>query len=1029
MPFQLRLLGVPHYSQGDTWTALPDNQPLMLAAYLAYQEDWVSRDALLALFWPDEAEKAARHNLSQLLYQTKGQKWVEGLETERTRTRWSVATDVHAFREAFGEGDWQRSVELYAGRLLDGISTDAFIDYDEWLANEREDLQATWREAVLKYCADLEKSAQYGEAASLLKQVLKQDALAEDVLQAYLRFATAEGQRDGALKTYQTFKKQLQDELGLEPLEETVLLAERLQDLSVKNGLGVTAMQQPLSERVTKPPQLDRERPAALSAISTQDTPTAPILNHFPQHLTPFVGREVELAELTSALADPECRLLTLFGPGGMGKSRLAMEVALENAAKYRHGATLIPLAAVPSADLVPSAVADALAFAPSPDTPLNEQILSFLEAQEALLVIDNFEHVLDAADSLRAILETAPKVRILVTSREPLGFQSEWLYELKGMDVPAVGEDNKSEHHTSVQLFLRTARRALPQFSLQDIDKAWVARICRSLSGMPLGIELAAQWVRLLSVEEIAEELEQGLDFLEASHRDLPERHRSLRAVFDYSWQLLSESERQALKDLSVFQGGFSKDAATSVTSASLRNLLSLVNKALLSRTQNGRFERLIIVQQFAKERAEGDAKAYEEIREKHANYYLSLVKKAEPELVGADQAQWLKTLSVEHDNLRAALHYFKDEHNIEEGLSLTGSLWYFWHMRNYLDEGRNQLKQFLDLASDEHSVTIRAKALRGAGVLAERQNDLAEAEHFYGQSLAMSRELEDEQAVAGILNNLANLAFRRLDYARAKNLYEESLAIYRKQKVTWRMAIGLSNLGLVASLQGDYEAAQRYFEESLELSKGAENSWMVASTLSKLGELAQNQAQYDLAQNHYQGSLRLKQALEDEEGAAALLSQLGSIAFFQGDYSGARALLDESLSTMIRLKSEQGVATAQYHLALVEHTETNHPKALALLKDCLSKFETPKSVAKTLDALAVIAVSEKQCERAVTLFAAGDQLRETAGILKTPQEERWLEPFKEGAEETLKPNQISEARKRGKRMSQAEAAAFGLA
>ncbi len=1009
MSFTLRLLGLPHYLAKNTWSALPDNQALMLSAYLASQEDWVSRDALLSLFWPDEEEKTARHNLSQLLYQSKQQKWAKGLETERSRAKWQIMTDVHVFREAFAEGNWQEAIDVYSGPFLEGIRSDAFIEFDDWLAAEREDLQAAWREAVLKYCSHLEQSQQQRKAIPLLKQVLKQDSLAEDVLQSYLRFAKSDGQREAALKTYTRFKEQLQQELALEPLEETVLLAEQLR---TTKAILVT------QEVTTK----TREIPVAVLEKPSLD----PNLTNFPHYLTPFVGRELELAEFAAAFKDPERRLLTLFGPGGMGKSRLAIELALENAALFEQGASFVPLANVSSSDLVVSAFADALSFAASTNQPLEEQLFAFLAPQDLLLVIDNFEHVLEASELVLAMLEAAPKLKILVTSREPLGFQAEWLYELKGMNVPNKHETKPIELSSSVQLFVRTARRALPQFQLEDKDKALVATICRLLSGMPLGIELAAQWIRLLSIQEIADELSHSLDFLETTHRDLPTRHHSLRAVFDYSWQLLSEAQRTSLKELSVFQAGFSKDAASQISSASLRTLLSLVNKSLLSRTQTGRFEQLNIVQQYAHEKLTKDSSLTQRVKAKHAAYYLGLAKKAEPELVGAKQAAWLKTLSTEHDNFRAALSFYKDNQDFTEGLELAASLCHFWFMRSYLTEGLSHLSFFL-----EHSPAAseaRAKALRGAGVLAERQHDLQTAETLFEESLALSRELKDEQVTASILNNLANLAFRKLEYTKAKRLYSESLEIYRKANVAWRMAIGLSNLGLVASLEADYKAAEAYLKESLELSKAAENSWMIASTLSKLADLAQHQINYSEAEIYYQESLALKQSLGDFAGAASLKTNLASLAFFQNNTAKARSLIEESITELQSLDAKQSLTTAYYHLALIEQAENNLSKARALLQTCLSTFETSIGICKSLDALALIALKDDKPEQGVILIAASDALLKQAGMLKTAQETNWLEPYLKKAEQSLSSEQLKQALIRGQNMTQFEALDFAL-
>ncbi|NIP18555.1 MAG: hypothetical protein GWM87_10630, partial [Xanthomonadales bacterium] len=399
-------------------------------------------------------------------------------------------------------------------------------------------------------------------------------------------------------------------------------------------------------------------------------TPDAVQRRHnLPVQPTPFVGREAELAELARLLGDPDVRLLTVLGAGGMGKTRLALEAAAAQLDNFQHGVYFVPLASLQSAEAIVPTVAEALGFRFHEGGEPRQQLLNYLRSKNKLILLDNFEHLLacpERGHSVRSrrdglglvsdVLETAPDVKILSTSRARLNVQGEHLFHLAGMDFPDWETPEDALHYSAVKLFLQSARRVRPGFELAAADLRHVARICRLVGGMPLGILLAAGWLEMLAPAEIAAEISQSLDFLETDLRDVPERQRSMRAVFDHSWSLLTEREREVFQGLSVFRGGFTRQAAQQVTGASLRELMALVNKSLLQRDPRGRYEIHELLRQYAAEKLEGSEVA-EGVRQRHADFYLALAEEAEPELEGAEPAVWLSQLDAEQGNLRAAL------------------------------------------------------------------------------------------------------------------------------------------------------------------------------------------------------------------------------------------------------------------------------------------------------------------------------------------------------------------------------------
>ena len=907
MPGALRLLGSPRYRAADSWSAIPVRQLLLLGAYLACKGDWASRDELVHLFWPDVDDRIGRHNLSQLLYYGKRQAWFEGVEAERNRIRWLVLTDVQQFRNAVREGAWAEATACYQGQLLDGVRFEGSANFEEWLHSEREALHSAWREAALNHAVQLESQGRFAEAAGLLREVLRQDGLAEDVLQAYMGAAARCGHREQALKAYETFVKQLESEFGMEPLEGTQGLAERirLQELT---------------------PQLVSEDVPTESA-----KPHDAKLRNFPVQLTPFIGRDLELAELSGLFQDAGARLITLLGPGGVGKTRLALELARQHAGSFQSGAVFVPLESLRESSQIAPAIVDALGLRPPPRQDPQAYALSSLAAEEVLLVLDNFEHLLAGAGLLMELLEASPRLRILATSREPLGFQGEALYDLKGLAYPTT-DQHDIEDFDAVALFLRCARRSHSTFTLMATDHSAVVQVCRRLEGLPLGLELAAPWVRLLTPAEIVEEIDKNLALLRAEFHDAPARHQTLRAVFEHSWNLLTEEEQGALKRLSVFHGGFTKEAAQVVVGANLRTLLSLVNKCLLVRTQAGRFERHVAVYQFAREKLAREAEEYQRYRHRHAEHFLDLAETAEAKLRGPEQGVWFDKLAEDHDNLWAALQYTLEAPAGEMGLRFGALLWEFWYTRGEYSEGLSYLETVLDLPETGAYPLRRAKALNSAGILAHGQGRLEDSRRYFQQNLEIVRAADDKKALSDALNNLGNVAQERADYLQAYRYHEESLALRRQLEDSWGATVSLNNLGNVAHVQGDYARARGYFHESLAVSRQSGDAMRVAYSLTGLGNVAFEVGNYREARAHYEQALTIRRGVDFKWGMADVLNRLAQVALEQRDLEAVRAFHRESLTIKLDSGDRWGVAETLEGLAMLAALEGRLQEALRL-------------------------------------------------------------------------------------------------
>ena len=900
----LQLLGRAHAVTEDGIKDLPDNQTTWFCAFLCCRDGWVGRDEILGIFWPDEDERVARHNLSQLLYNCRKQTWASGLEAERTRVRLELDSDVKRFRDAVARGEWQHAVELYRGDLLESTVVGATSgQFQDWLELERESLQVGWREGAVWRALELEGAGEFAQAADLLAPVMRRDLLAEEVLQPYIRCVARSGRRDMALQAFEQFRQRLAEDLGMEPLEETIELAEAI--------------------RTAGP--LASSRFAVSASPTGKARPSKPAL---PPQPTPFVGRALELAELGGLLQSDGTRLVTLLGPGGVGKTRLALETAREMAHAFDDGVVFVPLAPLGSVVQIPRASLESLGVEPVAGHDPEEQLLELLIDKEMLLLLDNFEHLLSGASLITRILEATSSCKLIVTSRQPLGLLNEVIYEVEGLAYPALDMYDDIEEYDAVALFVRSARRVQAGFTLPLDQKQAVRELCRLLSGQPLGLELAANWIRLLSPTEIVAELSSTLDLLEITTEELPPRHRSLRALFDSSWSLLTDEDRSALRRLAIFRSGFDRLAAQRVAGVGLRTLLSLLNKSLLTRKRGEAFEWHVAVQQYAEMKLSEHQDELKDVRHSYLKWAVGLAEEAAAASNGPDEAAWLEKLAAHHSNLNSALELCLQVGDTETGLRLGAYLWEFWYFRGHYSEGLRFLTAVLAAPDAAAFPRWQAKALISAGILCHGQGRDHASRDFFLQAVGPTRELGDPFALAELLNNLGGISQEMGDYRAAHEYHRECLDLRRAQADEVGIAMSLNNLGNLFHSEEKYSSARECYEEGLILHRRLGNQKGTSYSLTGLGMVAFEAGRLAEARSLFEESLAIRRTLGFRFAVAELLCRLGNVALSLGDGTGAREALRESLAIMVEDGSHDsaGIASSLEGLAALAIVEGRH-------------------------------------------------------------------------------------------------------
>jgi predicted ATPase/transcriptional regulator with XRE-family HTH domain len=687
---------------------------------------------------------------------------------------------------------------------------------------------------------------------------------------------------------------------------------------------------------------IDRLSPSAqASGNNLQPAPKpSPTPGNLPGMLTPFIGRQPELAAIGKLLSDPTCRLLTLAGSGGIGKTRLAIEVADCYRNLFPDGVWFVSLAPLSSSEFLIPTIADALNFRFQDLAAPRDQLLGYLHEKSALIILDNAEHLLDGVELFTGILGRSPRVKLLVTSRERLNLQSEWVFEIRGLPVPPSDQAEEFEAYGSVALFLQSARRVQIDFEVRDDERPWVVQICQMLEGMPLGIELAAGWVNLLSCQEIKEEIEVDLGFLTSTFRDIPERHHSLWAVFDHSWNLLTPIERQTLCRLSVFRGGFTREAAQKVAEASLVMLSALANKSLLRMKESDHYDLHEAIRQYASTHLAENHDEVELAHQRHSTYYLELLYQYKPKLASASQKSALTALNAEIDNLRQAWDWAVEHWRLYEIRQSTDAMWRFYAYQSWFQEGipvfEKVVRAFTDNTtqadrepSPEQLVVI-GQALAKQGWFHFRLGRLELAIQLLRQSIEMLGLSDDQPAMAFSLITLGGILGINLDDPQGNVMLFEGLKISNTIDDPWFKAVCLANMaiaaltwrgydeahslfgdavaeartagdpaisafcltysGLAAFTAGKLNEAYNLISESLSLSRSCGNTWDIATALGHLGQISNAQGRYFEALEHFRESIDIFAEQGELLSQARALNQFGETVLALGNSAEAR-------------------------------------------------------------------------------------------------------------------------------------------
>jgi len=854
-----------------------------LVKLLAIQpEHRLHRERLLELLWPDLDLQAGRRNLHHTLHVTRQilhplgsvlRLELDHVFFEPSEFPW---VDVEAFetlaaraRHTRLPADYQAALAIYAGDLLpDDL-------YEDWAIARRAGLKSLALELFLELATVLVQRNDAESATDVLQRALELDAACEAAHSELMRIYSHVGQRHHALRQYEHMRKALQSELDVEPSEASQALYEQV--------------------RTGRPLPID-------PGFAPRGTSVSEVRHNLPATVTSFIGREREVREIHHALK--ATRLLTLTGIGGSGKTRLALEAAELLLARYEDGTWLVELGSITDPGLVPEAIAHVFGISAEQQKPIQTTLSEQLRERQILLLLDNCEHVIDAAaETVTALLTRCPRLQVLATSREALRIAGEVTLSVPPLNNPRKVSGSDPEAllaFEAIRLLVDRARYRDPTFRLDAKNASAAMSICRQLEGMPLAIELAAARITVLSMQQIASRLGDSMTLLTTRVRASAPRQQSLQAALAWSYDTLSPEERIVFRRLAVFARGWTLEAAQEIipddeirTEEILDLLSNLVDKSLVvtERSAHGpiRYRLLEPVRQFARQLLEQSGEL-DDIQARHTSFLVSVLEAARPGLTGPDQPLWLERLDTERDNLRSALAW-SEAADSGLGFRLASLVWFPWYMQGHLNEAREWLDRMFAL-NPTSPLPVRVLALRGLGATAQAPGQYDRAIGALEEALSICRDLGDDEQAGRVLNQLAIAVKNSGDLLRATALHEESLALRRMRDDRGGIAESLVNIGSLCTAQGDWHRAEALFEEALALEREFGDDRMVAIGLNNLGELWLRQGDTARAEPLFTEALALGRDLGEVEIIFSCLDGLARHAYSQGRWSRAARL-----------------------------------------------------------------------------------------------------------------------------------------
>ena len=963
-----------------------------LLCYLAITGRAHSRPALAGLLWGGMPEAKARMNLSQALSNLR-RLFGDHLTITRQMVAFNRDSDYRLDIEAFEANvdnasarapvkRMQEAVELYRGDFLDGFYVRGAPEFEMWVLAQRAHLRELALQALHRLIAHYTEQGEDGRATAIehTTHLLALEPWREEAHRQLITLLAQSGQRGAALMQCEACRQLLWEELGVEPAAETKMLCEAIRRDEFDTG-AVTPSTSPLVGSAAKQAQ---------------------VRHNLPPQATPFIGRTAELAVLDGLIIDPDARLVTILGAGGMGKTRLALAAAEAHRDRYADGVHFVSLAPLQDSGAIVPTIAQAVNFSFYEGGTAQEQLQNYLRRKQMLLVMDNCEHLLDGIVIVTDILQHATGVDVLATSRAKLRVQGEYLFHIDGMDFPDpnISVDTKlsedARAYGSVQLFMQGAKRSRPDYGWATDDGQYVSNICRLTQGMPLGILLAAAWMEMLSPQEIAAEIGRSLDFLETDLQDAPSRHQSIRAVFESSWNALSEYEQQVFASLSIFRGGFSQLAAQEVAGASLRELMVLVNKSLLNRDDNGRFSVHELLRQFAADRLSQSPAEYETARDRHSAYYCAALHQRESEWKRGKEVAAFAAIELDFENVRAAWKWAAERGRfdwLDRAIESMGEA-YSWQARYQEGEAAfaeaNSKLQARTLPSSEdagESLRVQAKMLiwqaefnreflgqhKRAAKLLQQSQDLLQRAALAGhdtrreealllihlsrvvrdegdqekdanlkaQSLQIFQELRDREWIAYITGGNAWGAVRAGNYDEAQQGFQQALAMWQTLGNTIWTTNLLGGLGNVALIQGRLEESERLLRESLSLDLKRGGVEKIVNPYSLLSSTLLYRGKFDEALTILDEGLAFYNEIGRVESAIALEEMQIRVRIHSGQYKQAHILAEKVYSNWKKMDRVLGMASALISLGKLSLAAGEYTEAQRLLAEHIAMFQ----------------------------------------------------------------------------------------
>lgn len=956
-PFlSIRLLGSFRldYQEQALNTINTERLQSLLAYLLIHRDAPVPRQHLAFLFWPDSSEAQARTNLRNLLHKLRAAlpQADRYLSIDQQTIQWQSSApfrlDVDEFLAFAGRPasiqDLKAALQLYGGDFMRDC-------YDDWVQSVRESLRQTYLVTLETLLRLLAESRRFQDALHYGQILLRHEPTREETYRDLMRLYAQSGDRASVSRTYRTCVTVLERELGVEPGPATV---QAYETFSVQDTNWTFT-------------------PEALDQAARQ-----PIHHNLPVSLTSFIGRGQELEQVNALLSKQ--RLVTLSGPGGIGKTRLALAAVGSMLSQYRDGIFLVDLASVDQPGMVTSAIADTLLATDQIRAAGLDGLVNLLRDQNLLLVLDNCEHLTEEVGGISlALLQACPELSVLATSREVLNVYGETVWQVPALPTPTAIEpidlqDSTAETQTlraneSVELFIERAVSTLPTFQPTPAALLAIGEICRQLEGMPLAIELAAARVKTLTVHQIVQRLDNMLEFLKASPLTALPRHQTMAAVIDWSYDMLTVSERELFARLSVFSGDFSLQAAEQICQGEqigegqvLELLASLVDKSLvetLPTLPEARFRLHEIARQYARQKLDVQEHLIH-WQNRHLDYFLRLVEEAEPRLRGADQLEWLNRLDLEQENLRAALRLAleaatnSNHQHAELAARLVGALWLFWFIRGHFSEGRHWAERALAALEDRFPISIM---------------------------------------VGKVLYVAASFCLFQGDIAQAKVLSQKSRSVCKAEEDTFGHVISLHHLGLIAETERDLTQAAKHLNQGLQLATQLGDAWLIGVMQNDLGPLAVSSGDWEQALQYHQQSLEIARQSGDKFSIIYSLTNLAKLILQQGDPKQAAMLTEETLALSRQIGERRGISFALHLLGQIAMQEKQPQRAGELLKESLQVIWSTRDRDTVIGYLVTLADYEVQqgrfeiaarllaaCEAALTSFPAGYRLADQA-------------------------------------------------